>query len=55
MYRPGNLYMPMVKLSFSISCPHKFDRLEIWYMMALALFAGYLKDAEVSVDASSIW
>ncbi|KAI8528192.1 hypothetical protein RHMOL_Rhmol12G0131400 [Rhododendron molle] len=28
--------------------------LEIWYMMALALFAGYFMDAEVSVDASSI-
>ncbi|KAL5762147.1 hypothetical protein ACOSP7_018411 [Xanthoceras sorbifolium] len=28
--------------------------LEIWYFMALILFAGYLKDAEVSVDALSI-
>ncbi|KAH7857432.1 hypothetical protein Vadar_012627 [Vaccinium darrowii] len=28
--------------------------LEIWYTMALTLFAGYLNDAEVSVDASSI-
>lgn len=28
--------------------------LEIWYFMALILFAGYLKDAEVSVGALSI-
>ncbi|KAK4772638.1 hypothetical protein SAY86_014413 [Trapa natans] len=28
--------------------------LEIWYLTALILFAGYLKDAEVSVDALSI-
>ncbi|CAL5418880.1 unnamed protein product [Camellia sinensis] len=28
--------------------------LEMWYTMALTLFAGYLKDTEVSVDASSI-
>ncbi|KAG8366062.1 hypothetical protein BUALT_Bualt17G0036900 [Buddleja alternifolia] len=28
--------------------------LEIWYFTALILFAGYLKDAEVSVDALSI-
>lgn len=28
--------------------------LEIWYYMALILFAGYLKNAEVSVDALSI-
>ncbi|PKI42645.1 hypothetical protein CRG98_036927 [Punica granatum] len=29
--------------------------LEVWYFMALILFAGYLKNAEVSVDALSIW
>ncbi|CAI0390420.1 unnamed protein product [Linum tenue] len=29
--------------------------LEIWYFMVLILFAGYLKDAEVSVAALSIW
>ncbi|KAE8730201.1 pfkB-type carbohydrate kinase family protein [Hibiscus syriacus] len=29
--------------------------LEIWYFMSLILSAGYLKDAEVSVDALSIW
>ncbi|KAK8529398.1 hypothetical protein V6N12_060180 [Hibiscus sabdariffa] len=29
--------------------------LEIWYFMALILFAGYLKDAEVSVGALAIW
>ncbi|TXG56226.1 hypothetical protein EZV62_017539 [Acer yangbiense] len=29
--------------------------LEVWYFMALVLFAGYLKNAEVSVDALSIW
>ncbi|KAI8528176.1 hypothetical protein RHMOL_Rhmol12G0130500 [Rhododendron molle] len=29
--------------------------LEIWYFMALILFAGYLKNAELSVDALSIW
>lgn len=29
--------------------------LEIWYFTALILFAGYLKDAEVAVDALSIW
>ncbi|KGN51764.1 protein DETOXIFICATION 29 [Cucumis sativus] len=28
--------------------------LEIWYFMALILFAGYLKNAEVSIDALSI-
>lgn len=28
--------------------------LEVWYFMALILFAGYLKEAEVSVDALSI-
>ncbi|XWS69065.1 hypothetical protein CRYUN_Cryun04dG0147600 [Craigia yunnanensis] len=28
--------------------------LEIWYFMALILFAGYLKNAEVSVDSLSI-
>ncbi|CAN1795120.1 Protein DETOXIFICATION 29 [Linum perenne] len=28
--------------------------LEIWYFMALIIFAGYLKNAEVSVDALSI-
>ncbi|XP_065629044.1 protein DETOXIFICATION 29 isoform X1 [Quercus suber] len=28
--------------------------LEVWYFMALILFAGYLKNAEVSVDAFSI-
>lgn len=29
--------------------------LEVWYYTALILFAGYLKNAEVSVDALSIW
>nr|XP_033512080.1 protein DETOXIFICATION 31-like isoform X1 [Nicotiana tomentosiformis] len=29
--------------------------LETWYFMALVLFAGYLKNAEVAVDALSIW
>ncbi|KAJ8760373.1 hypothetical protein K2173_014343 [Erythroxylum novogranatense] len=28
--------------------------LEVWYFMALIIFAGYLKNAEVSVDALSI-
>ncbi|XP_070016100.1 protein DETOXIFICATION 29-like [Nicotiana sylvestris] len=28
--------------------------LEVWYFMALVLFAGYLKNAEVAVDALSI-
>ncbi|KAJ4961771.1 hypothetical protein NE237_021681 [Protea cynaroides] len=28
--------------------------LEVWYFMALILFAGYLKNAEISVDAISI-
>ncbi|KAG8383231.1 hypothetical protein BUALT_Bualt05G0162900 [Buddleja alternifolia] len=28
--------------------------LEIWYMMSLTLFAGYLEDAEISIDAFSI-
>ncbi|XP_028101771.1 protein DETOXIFICATION 29-like [Camellia sinensis] len=28
--------------------------LEMWYTMSLTLFAGYLKDTEVSVDASSL-
>ncbi|KAL8157040.1 protein DETOXIFICATION 30-like [Apium graveolens] len=28
--------------------------LEVWYFMALVLFAGYLKDAEIAVDALSI-
>lgn len=31
------------------------DSLEVWYFMALVLFAGYLKNAEVAVDALSIW
>lgn len=29
--------------------------LEMWYYFVLILFAGYLKNAEVSVDALSIW
>lgn len=29
--------------------------LETWYFMALVLFAGYLKNAEIAVDALSIW
>lgn len=29
--------------------------LEMWYYMALVLFAGYLNNAELSVDALSIW
>ncbi|PKI42640.1 hypothetical protein CRG98_036922 [Punica granatum] len=29
--------------------------LEVWYYVVLILFAGYLKNAEVSVDALSIW
>ena len=29
--------------------------LETWYFMALILFAGYLENAEVSVDALSVW
>lgn len=29
--------------------------LETWYFMSLVLFAGYLKNAEVAVDALSIW
>ncbi|KAJ6297137.1 hypothetical protein OIU78_022795 [Salix suchowensis] len=29
--------------------------LEVWYFMALILFAGYLKNAEIAVDALSIW
>jgi len=32
-----------------------FCSLEVWYFMALILFAGYLKNAEVSIDALSIW
>ncbi|KAK4485744.1 hypothetical protein RD792_008390 [Penstemon davidsonii] len=28
--------------------------LEVWYIMALTLFAGYLEDAEISIDAFSI-
>jgi MATE family multidrug resistance protein len=28
--------------------------LEVWYFMALLLFAGYLKNAELAVDALSI-
>ncbi|KAI3452682.1 hypothetical protein Pfo_009346 [Paulownia fortunei] len=28
--------------------------LEVWYMMALTLFAGYVEDAEISIDALSI-
>ncbi|KAL3819272.1 hypothetical protein ACJIZ3_005177 [Penstemon smallii] len=28
--------------------------LEVWYIMALTLFAGYLDDAEISIDAFSI-
>ena len=29
--------------------------LEVWYFMALILFAGYLKNPQVSVAALSIW
>nr|GFA59056.1 protein DETOXIFICATION 31-like [Tanacetum cinerariifolium] len=29
--------------------------LETWYFMALILFAGYLKNAEIAVDALSVW
>ncbi|PON64228.1 Multi antimicrobial extrusion protein [Parasponia andersonii] len=29
--------------------------LELWYFMILIVFAGYLKNAKVSVDALSIW
>ncbi|KAK6116546.1 hypothetical protein DH2020_049652 [Rehmannia glutinosa] len=28
--------------------------LEVWYIMALTLFAGYVEDAEISIDALSI-
>ncbi|KAF3658701.1 putative protein TRANSPARENT TESTA 12-like [Capsicum annuum] len=36
--------------------PHSevWGGLEVWYFMALVLFAGYLKNAEVAVDALSI-
>ncbi|CAN4076329.1 unnamed protein product [Withania somnifera] len=40
-----------VKLSFASAI---MLCLEIWYFMALILVAGYLKDAEVAVDAISI-
>ncbi|KAM6562275.1 hypothetical protein CsatB_022273 [Cannabis sativa] len=40
-----------VKLSFASAI---MLCLEIWYFMALVLFAGYLKNAEVSVDVLSI-
>lgn len=33
---------------------HHVRSLETWYFMALILFAGYLKNAQVSVDAFSI-
>lgn len=36
-------------------CLYPLYSLETWYFMALILFAGYLKNAEVSVDALSIW
>ncbi|PIM99259.1 hypothetical protein CDL12_28250 [Handroanthus impetiginosus] len=35
------------------SCPRD-DSLEVWYLTALVLFAGYLKNAEIAVDALSI-
>ncbi|CAI0463508.1 unnamed protein product [Linum tenue] len=35
-------------VALNVSC------LEVWYFMVLILFAGYLKDAEVAVDALSI-
>lgn len=37
------------------NCFKKICSLETWYYMALVLFAGYLKNAEVAVDALSIW
>lgn len=40
----------MFKTMFIFMCS-----LETWYFMALVLFAGYLKDAEIAVDALSIW
>jgi hypothetical protein len=44
------IYEFMMMYWFLLSCS-----LEIWYFMALILFAGYLENAEVSVDALSIW
>ncbi|OIT40436.1 PREDICTED: protein DETOXIFICATION 31-like isoform X1 [Nicotiana attenuata] len=41
-----------VKLSFASAV---MLCLEMWYFMALILVAGYLKNAEVAVDAISIW
>lgn len=29
--------------------------MELWYVFALTLFAGRLEDAEISIDAFSIW
>nr|XP_043636450.1 protein DETOXIFICATION 29-like [Erigeron canadensis] len=40
-----------VKLSFASAI---MLCLEVWYFMALVLFAGYLKNAEIAVDALSI-
>ncbi|KAF7124263.1 hypothetical protein RHSIM_Rhsim12G0111100 [Rhododendron simsii] len=48
----GNRPMSMVIALTFISS--KLYSLGTWYVMALVLFAGYLKNAEVSVDASGI-
>ncbi|PIN05339.1 putative membrane protein, predicted efflux pump [Handroanthus impetiginosus] len=40
-------------LKISVACAVMMC-LELWYIMALTLFAGYLEDAEISVDALSI-
>ncbi|KAF7125061.1 hypothetical protein RHSIM_Rhsim12G0111200 [Rhododendron simsii] len=39
---------------FGIMYDPEGHSLETWYVMVLVLFAGYLKNAEVSVDASGI-
>ncbi|GJS62004.1 RNA-directed DNA polymerase, eukaryota, reverse transcriptase zinc-binding domain protein [Tanacetum coccineum] len=43
-----------VLLNFLLHQQSCFGSLETWYFMALVLFAGYLKNAEIAVDALSI-
>ncbi|KAF5197726.1 Detoxification-like protein [Thalictrum thalictroides] len=50
---------PFVKLSLSsgamICIASYFNSLEFWYNSILVLLTGYMANAEVAIDALSIW
>jgi len=48
LYSINNIFAILINFLLWIS-------LEVWYFMAIILFAGYLKNAEISVAALSIW